>query len=273
MLPYQVFDNPADLNRHCRTLIAAGGGKLIDHAKYLRATFRPDLRLIAMPSIWGSGAERSRVVVLDRAGVKEIHAHDRFLPDAIVYCEEFAASIPEWRARYACGDTWAHALEAFFSPLASPATRSAASALMQRMTQLSPASHDGWFEASGEACALQAISSVGLVHGIAHSLEAPLTAAFPDVFWGHSRLCSTFLYPVFLLNQSLSLKPAQLFDDYGMDRAEVESVLRDLFEPESYAQALPALIQHWPSVLRDKCSRTNIALVRPSSLSFFREFA
>jgi alcohol dehydrogenase class IV len=272
MLPYQLFDSPADLNHHCRTLIAAGGGKLIDQAKYLRATVRPDLRLIAMPSIWGSGAERSRIVVLDRAGTKEIHIDDRFLPDAIVYCQEFTASIPEWRARFACGDTWAHVLEAFFSPLASGETRAAASALMQRMARLSPGSSDGWFEASGEACALQANSSVGLVHGIAHTLEAPLAAAWPNVFWGHSRLCSVFLYPVFLLNQNLSPKAVQLFEEHQVDGALVEGILRDLFDPEGYAQALPALIHHWPSVLRDKCSRTNIALVRPASLSFFRTF-
>ena len=35
--------------------------------------------------------------------------------------------------------------------------------------------------------------------------------------------------------------------------------------------ALPVLEEHWRSVLRDPCSRTNSALVRPQHLSFFLE--
>jgi alcohol dehydrogenase class IV len=272
LLPYPLLDYPEQLHPKCRTLIVAGGGRLLDQAKYLRATARPDVRLIAMPSIWGSGAERSRIVVLENGGAKDIHVGDQFLPDAYVYCREFMASIPEWRARYACGDAWAHALEAFLSPLAGPQLREAAAVLLRRMTELPSGTNEGWFEASGNACALQADSSVGLIHGISHTLEAPLTSVHTEAFWGHSRLCSLFLYPVLMLNQSLSPKPAQLFSQYEVDCAAVTKIARDLFDPKSYAQALPLLIDYWPSVLRDRCTRTNVSLVRSSSLRFFMEF-
>lgn len=272
LLPWPTCDDPAAVDPNFKTLVAAGGGKLIDRAKYFRATVRPDLRLVAMPSIWGSGAERSRVVVLNRAGGKEIHTGDQFLPDAIAYCPEFMDSIPAWRARYACGDAWAHALEAFLSPLAGGEIRKAAAELMRKMAELPTAAHEGWFEASGEACALQAMATVGLIHGIAHTLEAPVTAAYRDASWGHSRLCSTFLFPVLLLNRELSERPTRLFREYEVDWDTLTRIFSGLFEPESYARVLPMLIRYWPLVLRDRCTRTNVALVRPSSLDFLRNF-
>src|SRR5690349_15346693 len=46
-----------------KTLVVVGGGTLIDRVKLLRKTHRPALKLIAIPSIWGSGAEVSPIAV------------------------------------------------------------------------------------------------------------------------------------------------------------------------------------------------------------------
>ena len=48
------------------TLIVIGGGTLMDEAKIWRAHNAPGIRLIVIPSLWGSGAEVSPVAVLNR---------------------------------------------------------------------------------------------------------------------------------------------------------------------------------------------------------------
>jgi alcohol dehydrogenase class IV len=264
----QVEEVPAA----ARALIVAGGGTFIDEAKYYRKVHRPDLRLIAAPSLWGSGAECSPVVVLNRGGHKETHCDPAFLPNDFVYCREILSSVPSALARYACGDTWAHVLEAFFSPLANGLVRSEAAELIREMLALPLATAAEWFSASGRACALQASSSVGLIHGIAHTIEHPLKAAHPDVFWGHSRLCSLFLYPVLALNFEISAKCAELCASYGVDPDAVMETAQNLFELRAYRQALVELKNHWSSVVRNRCTRTNPALVAIRHLDYFANF-
>jgi alcohol dehydrogenase class IV len=130
-----------------------------------------------------------------------------------------------------------------------------------------------WFEASAEACRLQSQSSVGLVHGIAHTLEGPLRAEQPDYGWGHAALCSTFLWPVLSLTLGLSERARDRLSSAGIDTGRVSEVARALFDEEAYDRALPLLTAHWQSVLRDPCTRTNGTLVRPSQLEHFQRRA
>lgn len=266
-----VLEHLSPVSPGLGTLIVAGGGTFLDEAKYLRKTQQPHLRLIAVPSIWGSGAECSRIVVLNRNGIKEIHVDPAFLPDAVVYWPELLASIPEWRARYACGDAWAHVLEAFFSPLATLELRTEAASLIRRMLALPLGRDAGWFEASGDASSIQAASSVGLAHGIAHTLEMPLAAEYPDDRWSHARLCSIFLFPVMSLNDAASPKLRSLCRECDLDFDSLLNVAHRLFEPMAYRQALPTMVKLWPAILRDRCTRTNGALVRSMHLEYFEK--
>jgi len=272
-LPFERVAGLGDLTAELDTLIAIGGGSLIDQAKVWRAQQAPGTRLIAVPSIWGSGAEVSPVAVLDRDGAKEIHVGDEFLPDVRCLWPELADSISEPRARMACGDAWAHALEGFLSPLAGNALQDELAELIREMTGLPLAADPRWFEVSARACAGQARSSVGLVHGIAHQLEDALAAAYPESGWGHARLCSVFLLPVMSFNREHSDKWARLAGEHAIDERAVFSVLLELHEPGAYAQALDLLDDRWTAVLRDPCSRTNSALVRPASKTFFLEWS
>ena len=85
-------------------VICIGGGTLLDIAKAWRADRSPAIRLIAVPSVWGSGAEVSPIVVLNDGGKKMIRMDDRFLPDEVVYWPELAQGLPERVARAGCGD-------------------------------------------------------------------------------------------------------------------------------------------------------------------------
>jgi alcohol dehydrogenase class IV len=268
-LDIPLVESLAALPDDLETLVVVGGGTRIDEAKAWRCERRPGVRLVAVPSLWGSGAEGSPVAVLNRDGGKLILVGEQYLPDARCVFPELADSVPEQIARYACGDAWSHALEGFLSPLADEALRVELASLMREMLDLPLGRHPGWFEASTRACQGQARSSVGLVHGIAHTLEGPLRKERPDEGWGHARLCSLFLYPVMRFNRQASDKLDRLTADRGLDADALLQKAWDLFSENDFAIALAQLQTHWRGVLRDQCSRTNSTLVRPQSLSFF----
>lgn len=258
---------PAD----AQTLLVVGGGALIDCAKHFRVTQRPTLRLVAIPSIWGSGAEVSPIAVLNR-NRKEIHRSHSFIPDQYAVWPDLAESAPLDLQRYACGDVWAHALEAFCSPLASETIRAQAASLMNEIASYPLAFDPHWFDASAAACLLQARSSVGLIHGFAHMLEPLLRAAEPSGNWGHTKLCSTFLLPVLKFNLSRSPKVVRLAAQNGLNLENVAAVGKSLFNEAPYLAAMVVARQNWEAIARDRCSRTNCALVRRESLAFFQQF-
>lgn len=271
--PWPTANPTAEFPVDVDTLVVVGGGSLIDMAKALRHDTAPQVRLIAIPSIWGSGAEASPIVVLTHADRKEIHSNDAYLPDARVVWPELAASVPPNLARYACGDAWAHAVEGFLSPLATGELRCEIADLIGEMLALPLAADSRWFEASARACAAQARSSVGLVHGIAHVLEPILRTEQPSAAWGHARLCATYLWPVLRLLHGASSKLTDLTQQYGIDLTRIEATAQAAYSADDYDATLPALEANWKRVLRDPCTRTNCVLVRNDHLSFFTEKA
>jgi len=257
------------------TLVVVGGGALMDRAKLLRRARAGSLRLIVVPSIWGSGAEVSRVAVQgpvegQPGEGKRIIVDPALVPDVRVEWPELVARVPQERARLASGDAWAHVLEALVSPLAAEDVRRDAAALVQRMLAMPLTQHADWMECSRRACELQARSSVGLVHGIAHTLEAPLRSREPGEGWGHARLCSLFLWPVLRLNQQASQKWQSHVDAAELESSALLERARELFSVEDYRRTLPVLVAEWSRVVRDPCARTNVSVVRPQSLEWFR---
>ena len=270
-LDLPVVPNLDSLPCAAEALVVAGGGTLIDRAKHFRVTQRPTLRLIAIPSVWGSGAEVSPVAVLNGQH-KEIHLSEALIPDQYVVWPELAESVPAHLLRFACGDVWAHALEAFWSPIASDTIRAQAAGLLNEIATYPLGFDERWFDAGAAACLLQAHSSVGLIHGCAHVLEPLLRMADPAGNWGHAKLCSAFFLPVMNFNLDRSSKPKTLAAQYGLDLELVRCAASLLFSEAAYSATLPAAERHWEAIARDRCSRTNCVLVRRDSLTFFQQF-
>jgi len=272
-LPFELTTDLDTLPKDLDTLIVIGGGSLMDETKVWRVHHAPETRLIAIPSLWGSGAEVSPVAVLNRQGKKEIHVGTELIPDIRCLWPHLSMSIPDHLARYACGDAWSHALEGFLSPLAENDLQQELAEVIQAMIKLPLGNDSRWFELSARACAGQAQSGVGLIHGIAHTLEHTLRLKFPKADWGHAKLCSLFLGPVIEFNRQNSSKWKRMTQQYHLDEKAILELLQDLHDPKTYQQVLGLLDQHWMDILKDPCSRINSTLVRPASKAFFLEYA
>lgn len=271
LLPWPQFATFADLPAELGTLVAVGGGTLLDGLKIARADIRPDLRLVAIASLWGSGAEASPVALAMEGERKVPRLEAALAPDARVVLAELAEGLPRMLARHGCGDAWSHALEGTLSPLADEAVRSAGIQLMADMLAVGLGGDPRWFDLSARACSLQSRASVGLIHGIAHVIEGPLCRLEPSACWGHARLCAVYAWPVLHLNMQLNDKWRRLADDGGLDREAVQGCLRELFDDADFERTLPTLEERWPQVLRDPLSRSNSALVRRAHLEHFTE--
>ena len=245
-----------------QALIAVGGGAHLDFVKRRwRATGAT--RLVAVPTIWGRGAEASPVAVWTEAGQKRFSMSEALRPDAMAFFDGFAATLSLEQVRAACGDTWAHALEGFLSPLATDALRAELAALVGELFALPIAADPRWFPVSARAAAGQAEASVGLVHGLAHVLEPRVSGA------QHATLCAAFLAPVLKFNAASSEKWGVLTRQYGLDADAVLERVSGLATSEARRALAPHVSASWKLVLRDPCTRTNSALVRPDSLPAF----
>jgi alcohol dehydrogenase class IV len=251
------------------TLIVIGGGILLDKAKVWRMEKSPTTKLIAVPSVWGSGSENSPVAILNDGTKKIIYKDDSLLPDFRVVWPELAKGIDERKLKYACGDVWAHSLEGFFSPIAGQIVRNEFSIIIKKLVDMIFSYDPSWFELSSNACGTLASSSAGLVHGIAHILEGKLNHKFPGEYFGHARLCSTYIWPVYRFNQSRSDVVATLFKQYGVEPGPVEEKIKQLYEDDFYDLILPVLKESWTEILREPSSRTNCVLVRAQALDYF----
>jgi alcohol dehydrogenase class IV len=255
------------------TFVVCGGGSLLDRAKAL-APQRPDpLRLVAIPSIWGSGAEVSPVVVLDApTGGKAIAVDPSFVPDAYAYWPALGESVPAERRRHAAADVWAHALESSISPLAGAQTRGEATALLCELTRNDPQVDVArWFELSGAACRVQARASVGLAHGIAHVVEGPLRARDPDAGWGHARIVAAVLGRVLALAERDAPRWSEVAARLPLEL--VRERVAALGDEQDLACLRPVVAEHLQEILRDPCTRTNGFLVRRSQLATLLEGA
>jgi alcohol dehydrogenase class IV len=256
---------PGPLPAETRTLVACGGGTLIDRAKALAKRRTAPVRVVAIPTLWGAGAEASPVIVLNgEHGAKEIAVDDGFIPDARVVWPGPSAAAPEVLRRAGAADVWAHTLESLISPLADATIRDEAATLAHALLPLTPdAEHaTSWLDLSAWACALQSRASLGLAHGIAHQLEGPLAI-------GHARLVAAAMPTVFALAVAEAPRWPDVAAVHGLDAEQISARLASLVNADDAAAMRDALPEHWRAILRDPLTRTNGFLVRRAHLDEF----
>lgn len=270
VLPFRsmpLYDVPARIP----WLIVAGGGRLIDDAKRWRVKRSPSTRLVAVPTMWGSGAEASPITVT-YGGAKEIMVSPALRPDVRVRWPALSQHLPADLARWASGDAMTHAAEALLSPLGDTDLRAKLGHVLRAMIA-GPADSGTWLDLSAEACALQSRASVGLVHGIAHVLEPVLWNDGRRDLAAHARLCAAWLGPVLRFNLQASPKSRERLMQFGVDSDALVVSAERFGSREDVAATVSDVRYAWSTIVRDRCTRTNVALVRPGDLDTLLGYA
>ena len=266
-----TYSNLESVPDHCSRVVVVGGGSLIDEAK-LKAVAE-DWDLMAIPSIWGSGAEVSPIAVHTTDGVKGFEIGDHLRPAKFGYLPHLSASLSPTLVKWGCGDAWSHALEGSLSPLGNDATRKEGAELMRSMLKVGIENDPTWFALSADACRLQSKTSVGFIHGIAHAIEPGLEILDDHHGWGHARICSTLLTPVFETFILPTEKWRSFRIEHGLPNDGIRSTFHSLHDPEAFGALLERIEESWVAILRSPMTRTNSTLIRRDDLSRFRGFS
>lgn len=186
-------------------VLAAGGGSVLDAAKLLRVALqhgasarealenlpevvgrpvRAEIRLLAVPTTAGTGAEVSRGAILtdDATGAKQAARGDALVPDAAVVDPELTLSLPPRRTAETGFDVIAHAVETFLSRAATPVTDILALAALREVpAALLQAVDDGTRIAARRVLSLHAwLMGYNLAHAstcLPHRMQYPIGAA------------------------------------------------------------------------------------------------
>lgn len=179
--------NPAE------TLIAVGGGSVLDWARLALATskgwlegkgrIRPELsasdrpQLILVPTTCGSGAEAAAVAVYAIDGQKVAVVSDAFLADRVILDGQFLAPASPAALASWVSDALSHAVEAFVSivpnALAKQAAVGALQAILQHYRVPDPHCRNERLMEAGYLGGVAASNcSVGVVHAFAHTVSS-----------------------------------------------------------------------------------------------------
>lgn len=267
--PIIIYPSESPYKSNLDSLIVIGGGVLIDEAKIWKK--ENNIKLIAIPSIWGSGAESSKIAVKNEEGGKIIFIGEEYLPDVRVQWTELAEGLDDELIKNACGDVWAHTLESFLSPLASDSIRQEAAGILCILIDKDFCVDSEWFELSAHSSAVQAQSSVGLIHGISHVIESKLLVDTKSVKFGHAALCRYLMLPVISFNMDHTDKVTTLFNKYTIDSEKVINKITELYDDGAYTALQPYIEKHWIEILREPMTRTNCTLVRNNHVNYFIE--
>ena len=196
----QIEEGFAVLSRErCEAILAVGGGSPIDAAKFIAARAKNDkpiakmaglfriwrgmLPLYAVPTTAGTGSEASvGAVVSDPDAQRKYPAVDlRFLPTAVALDGALMTGVPPSVTAATGMDALTHAVEAYVSRIATPATDELATrAAKLILSNLESAYADGQDvevrQRLSRAAHLAGIAfsqaGLGYVHGIAHNFGA-----------------------------------------------------------------------------------------------------
>ena len=265
---FPIVSSPSQIPHDANIVIVVGGGSLIDETKILASEKK--FHIVAIPSIWGSGAEVSPVAVFTDNGEKKFQVGDIFRPKYRCIIPNLADSIPTKLVEYGCGDSWSHVIEGGLSPLADDENRKNSAILIQEMLSIGIIKDPLWFDLSARACMIQSESSVGIIHAIAHTLE-PILHLDGLVSWGHAKLCSILLWPVYSIFLENSDKWSNFVQEFNIEEKEISFTLQSLFDEEEYKILLNYISQYWSEIIKHPFTRTNSCLVRRNDIGRFME--
>ncbi len=104
-------------------ILAVGGGSVIDFAKAYRYYSGVNLKLAAIPTTCGTGAESTQFAVLYVGGVKTSLDERSILPDYAIVDSRFCENNPKYLKASTAMDAYCQAIESFWAVKATPESR------------------------------------------------------------------------------------------------------------------------------------------------------
>lgn len=110
-------------NNSCDFIVTVGGGSAMDTAKAIKLFAEADVKILAVPTTAGTGAEVTRFAVLYNKGDKQsVRSYD-IIPDYQVFDYSSLVSLPYNQKVVTALDAFCHAVEAFWSKDATDESR------------------------------------------------------------------------------------------------------------------------------------------------------
>lgn len=120
----RIFDR-----ERCQAIVAVGGGSAMDVAKCIKLychmdhdkdywgqqIVSNDVKLLAVPTTAGTGAEATRFAVIYYQGAKQSVTHDSAIPSAVLMDSSALQSLPLYQRKSTMLDALSHAVESFWS--------------------------------------------------------------------------------------------------------------------------------------------------------------
>jgi len=186
-------------------LIAFGGGSVIDLAKLVKKEL--SIKMIAVPTTLGSGAEVSQHALLIDKQVKKIQSSSDFLPQTVILNPECLKSLSREQIEFQRIDALAHALESLVSRFANNLSESLSSAaagiLLKKDANLKDLQ-----TGSVLAGLAQSSAGTGLAHALAHYFG-------PKNNIPHAKAVAVFLLDVLKLNSPYTEKLKPFIEKIG----------------------------------------------------------
>lgn len=195
----------------CDTVIAFGGGSVMDASKFAAACTYSDIlpedhylspafpekcaKILAIPTTSGTGSEVTKVAVISHGHEKKSIHNDSFYPTACIVDSELTMTVPKKLTMITGIDAFTHAIEAYWSVNHQPVTDYLATEAMKLiLTNLEKAYTDGDENsreemslgsllaglafsvaktAASHACSFSISASYGLPHGEACAFTLP----------------------------------------------------------------------------------------------------
>lgn len=110
-------------NEGCDFIVTVGGGSAMDVAKAIKLFAESNVKILAVPTTAGTGAEVTRFAVLYNNGDKESVRSFDIIPDYAVFDYSTLESLPHYQRIVTGLDAFSHSIEAYWSVNATDESR------------------------------------------------------------------------------------------------------------------------------------------------------
>lgn len=218
------------LKNGCSYLVAVGGGSVLDLAKLVKKEL--GIKMVAIPTTLGSGAEASQHALLSDNGVKKISSSLGLVPETVILSPACLKTLSDGQIVSQSIDALSHGLESLVSRISNPFS----DVLALSSVEIIYGNLEKLSAGEPKENLLESFQIAGILAGIAQSSAATgLCHSFAHYFgpknnMGHSSAVATFLLDVLDLNSGRTDKYKKLDQLKNLSATDFVLKLQQLFD-------------------------------------------